>query len=263
MWPAMAVTARRTVANVKSSAMMPRQPEVPNLMGEAIFGEALMAGYSTRSGIVHKDECEREKDGTRRSLEEEKITSLSRLGVRRAEDVEGREEKCGTHRAQSLDTEVTEKRHDSEWRATSGCVGYVRVDCGGAKNRARGCGAQASGLREYCFRRRVDLPMEREGRAGTRSVGHYEDYSDAAARIGKGSEALAQLRRAGIHRAANRGRFAGIFEMDRREFAGRQGLILSLQPQRLKLRKLSDVEESLVQIGDYVFHVFDAYGEAH
>jgi hypothetical protein len=53
--------------------------------------------------------------------------------------------------------------------------------------------------------------------------------------------------------------------MDRREFAGRQGLILSPQPQpqRLKLRKLSDVEESLVQVGGYVLHVFDADREAH
>src|SRR2546430_14931167 len=31
---AMAVTARRTLAKVKSSAMRPRHPEVPNLMGE-------------------------------------------------------------------------------------------------------------------------------------------------------------------------------------------------------------------------------------
>jgi hypothetical protein len=41
----MAVTARRTDAKVKSSAMSPRQPEVPNLMGEAaMLGEALMIG---------------------------------------------------------------------------------------------------------------------------------------------------------------------------------------------------------------------------
>ena len=61
----MAVTARRTVAKVKSSAIMPRHPEVPNLMGEmgaevgaevGAFDEAVMAGYFTRSGIVHKDE---------------------------------------------------------------------------------------------------------------------------------------------------------------------------------------------------------------
>ena len=40
---AMAVTARRTDAKVKSSAMRPRQPEVPNLIGEAeMLGEALI-----------------------------------------------------------------------------------------------------------------------------------------------------------------------------------------------------------------------------
>src|SRR5258708_33655297 len=64
----MAVTARRTVAKVKSSAMMPRQPEVPNLMGEAaVFGEALMRRYSTRSAIVLKDERGRERGGALRS----------------------------------------------------------------------------------------------------------------------------------------------------------------------------------------------------
>ena len=142
------------------------------------------------------------------------MTRLSLFGIRGAEDVGGREEKCETQRAQSLDTEVTEKKHDSQWRAISRCVGYVRVDCGGAKNRARGCGAQAGGLREYPFRRGVDLTMERESGTGTRSVGHYEDHSGAAARIGKGSEASAQLRRAGIYRASDCGRLEGIFEMD-------------------------------------------------
>jgi hypothetical protein len=39
----MAVTARRTAAKVKSSAMSPRQPEVPNLIGDAeMLGEALI-----------------------------------------------------------------------------------------------------------------------------------------------------------------------------------------------------------------------------
>src|SRR5258707_11283184 len=57
MWSAMAVTARRTVANVKSSAIRPRQPEVPNLMGETA-----MAGYCTWVRIVHKDEDSRQKD---------------------------------------------------------------------------------------------------------------------------------------------------------------------------------------------------------
>src|SRR5580704_1836147 len=36
--PAMAVTARRTLAKVKSSAIRPRQPDVPNLMGEEVMG---------------------------------------------------------------------------------------------------------------------------------------------------------------------------------------------------------------------------------
>src|SRR5580704_13718122 len=33
----MAVTARRTLANVKSSAISPRHPEVPNLIGEELI----------------------------------------------------------------------------------------------------------------------------------------------------------------------------------------------------------------------------------
>src|ERR1700739_3899015 len=57
MWSAMAFTARRTVANVKSSAIRPRQPEVPNLMGEAFI-----AAYCTWVGIVHKDERKKQKD---------------------------------------------------------------------------------------------------------------------------------------------------------------------------------------------------------
>ena len=42
----MAVNASRTLANVKSSAITPRQPEVPNLMGEVVLNPALvlMAG---------------------------------------------------------------------------------------------------------------------------------------------------------------------------------------------------------------------------
>jgi hypothetical protein len=45
------------VAKVKSSAIRPRQPEVPNVMGEAII-----AAYCTWVGIVHKDERDRQKD---------------------------------------------------------------------------------------------------------------------------------------------------------------------------------------------------------
>src|SRR6267143_5939438 len=69
MWSAMAVTARRTVAKVKSSAMRPRQPEVPNLMGEsAVFAEALMGGYSTRAGITLKEVTEKGHDKDERAI---------------------------------------------------------------------------------------------------------------------------------------------------------------------------------------------------
>jgi hypothetical protein len=44
------VTASRTLAKVKSSAIRPRQPEVPNLMGEAeMLGEALMFSPQSRN----------------------------------------------------------------------------------------------------------------------------------------------------------------------------------------------------------------------
>src|SRR5258707_9761660 len=69
MWSAMAVTARRTVAKVKSSAMRPRQPEVPNLMGEAaVFAEALMGGYSTRAGSTLKEVTEKGHDKDERAI---------------------------------------------------------------------------------------------------------------------------------------------------------------------------------------------------
>src|SRR5277367_1165875 len=44
---AMAFTAKRTLANVKSSAISPRQPEVPNLIGEVVI-----APYSSLSRAV-------------------------------------------------------------------------------------------------------------------------------------------------------------------------------------------------------------------
>ena len=37
-YAAIAPATRRTLSKVKSSAMMPRQPSVPNLMGVVIFG---------------------------------------------------------------------------------------------------------------------------------------------------------------------------------------------------------------------------------
>ena len=47
----MALMASRTVAKVKSSAMRPRQPEVPNLMGEVV-----MAEYSSPAAREDEDE---------------------------------------------------------------------------------------------------------------------------------------------------------------------------------------------------------------
>src|SRR5215469_10640575 len=52
----MAVSARRTFAKVKSSAMTPRQPEVPNLTGEGTLHPArvLMARYFSLSRHAEK-----------------------------------------------------------------------------------------------------------------------------------------------------------------------------------------------------------------
>src|ERR1700716_3128267 len=61
----MAVTARRTLANVKSSAMRPRHPEVPNLMGEVVMGR-----YSRPEGVES------------RKLKVEKRGKLAWLGER-------------------------------------------------------------------------------------------------------------------------------------------------------------------------------------
>ena len=57
---AMAATAMRTLPNVKSSAMMPRQPEVPNFMGEAAigFGRAVLyLGAAMHSSTVRLTEA--------------------------------------------------------------------------------------------------------------------------------------------------------------------------------------------------------------
>jgi len=52
----MAVSASRTFAKVKSSAITPRQPEVPNLMGEVVLKLApvLMARYFSLSRYAPK-----------------------------------------------------------------------------------------------------------------------------------------------------------------------------------------------------------------
>src|SRR5207302_8857201 len=56
MCSAMAVSASRTFAKVKSSAMTPRQPEVPNLTGEGMLHPArvLMARYFSLSRRAEK-----------------------------------------------------------------------------------------------------------------------------------------------------------------------------------------------------------------
>src|ERR1700730_16261422 len=123
----MAVTASRTLANVKSSAIRPRQPEVPNFIGEFIFAEAVMDGYSTRSGIVHKDEGEREKD--------------ARFGQ------EGLAAKCFVLlSAQCLFalsfsstftvSGVTERNHGPSQRALSNGLAHLHIDGGSPQDRA-------------------------------------------------------------------------------------------------------------------------------
>jgi len=74
------------VANVKSSAISPRHPEVPNLMGDAaVFAEALMAGYSTRSAIVLKDESASKEDGAEQVQEEREYNAETQSTLRFAE----------------------------------------------------------------------------------------------------------------------------------------------------------------------------------
>src|SRR5229473_6849443 len=174
MWSAMEVRARRTVANVKSSAMRPRQPEVPNLMGEAAMGR-----YCTRAGIVLKDERGWEKrvalrfpSSLRNSAPSASLRYLSVF---------------------LLNTEVTEKSHDSDWWTISDGVGYVSFDCRGAEDWPERGGEEAGGLREYFGGGGVDLPVEGESGAGAGSLGSDEDYGGATAGIGERSEARTRL----------------------------------------------------------------------
>jgi len=55
----MAATAMRALGNVKSSAMMPRQPEVPNFMGETaiLFMPAVLylGGENTLQQSAHTE----------------------------------------------------------------------------------------------------------------------------------------------------------------------------------------------------------------
>src|SRR5260370_39219357 len=108
-------------------------------------------------------------------------------------------------RAGSTLKEVTEKGHDKDERAISDCVGYVCFDCGGAEDWAERGEEKAGGLREYFSRGRVDLSVEGKSGEGAGGVGGDQDYGGATAGIGEGSEANAQLRCTGIHRASNCG----------------------------------------------------------
>src|SRR5258708_39344570 len=107
MWSAMAFRARRTVANVKSSAIRPRQPEVPNLMGEAFI-----AAYCTCVGIVHKDERKKQKD-------------------------------CGGVRLNKRHGE----EHASKGWGVSDWFGYVGMRGGSATSRERGRRGEEGGVR--------------------------------------------------------------------------------------------------------------------
>src|SRR5260221_12110454 len=139
----MAVTARRTVAKVKSSAMSPRQPDEPNLMGEAVvFGVALMGGYSTRSAIVLKDERGGKRGGA----------LLFPSPLRNSAPSASLYPEPRRVRYLSVfvfDTEVTENSHDSNWGAISDRLGYVWFDGGGAQYWAVRRGEEVGGLRQY------------------------------------------------------------------------------------------------------------------
>src|SRR5205807_8669569 len=101
----MAVTARRTVAKVKSSAISPRQPEVPNLMGETA-----MAGYCTWVRIVHKDEDTAQQDAP----------NDAKKKMMHGEDYER--------------------------EAVPDCIGHLRIDRRGAKNRPQRGRKETSGM---------------------------------------------------------------------------------------------------------------------
>src|SRR4029077_7066605 len=57
----MAVTARRIFANVKSSAIRPRQPEVPNLMGESVIRRYSSLSYGKEKNDSREWVCARER----------------------------------------------------------------------------------------------------------------------------------------------------------------------------------------------------------
>jgi hypothetical protein len=82
-------------------------------MGEAdVFGEAAMAGYSTRSGIVHKDERRGKKDGRlieRKRKDNAETQSTLSLAEKFRREVSQRRERLNTER-----TEFGHRDHGEE-----------------------------------------------------------------------------------------------------------------------------------------------------
>src|SRR5260370_12245484 len=115
MCSAMAVIARRTLANVKSSAMRPRQPEVPNLMGEVA-----MRRYSRPWRV-----------------ESRKLKVAARnLQLR---------EVCGS----GASARHWRRKNAEEGWAKQSCAGNVRDVDGGETNRAHGGWQAARRMRQH------------------------------------------------------------------------------------------------------------------
>src|SRR5580693_10782486 len=122
----MAVTARRTLAKVKSSAIRPRQPEVPNLIGEEFMG------------LYSSPECWKKKEGRKGGSRRWRRTAPRERSGRAEEDADG-------------------YRKGKPTRA-----GDVRFHHGSAENRDA-CRTEAA--RSVCEHRArtsaIDLPVER------------------------------------------------------------------------------------------------------
>src|SRR5437879_699889 len=96
----MAASARRTLANVKSSAMMPRHPEVPNLMSEVVCNPAfeLMARYFSPSrrdlkAIIMKGPLKQENESRKSKKHADRPRHLP-VSCPRAEDCARRRTKA-------------------------------------------------------------------------------------------------------------------------------------------------------------------------
>src|SRR5437016_5979394 len=117
---AMAVTAKRTLANVKSSAIRPRHPEVPNLIGDVV-----MRRYSrpetVESRKLKDKSCDPKLAGLRRAL----VSGKGSWHWRR--------------------------EHGEEGRTKQNRAGDVRNAAGRPSDRASGGFEQAGGVRQYHF----------------------------------------------------------------------------------------------------------------